>query len=374
MLRIVRTLLGMVGRVLLLGPLILGGAYVTRPYDTSTFMSAIRKHTARYLFPREALPGPIKVAPGSDPLTTVIITADDGDRSWYEILFPILQKYRLPCVQAIIPLLVGEDDKSMFMTWDEVAEIHDWGCEILPHSLTHTRLTTLSIDQARREIVDSRRLLQERLGGKPATVFVTPEGDFNKDVINLIREAGYSAHLKAYGGEIGEVNDASEGFAPVGLLNPYLITRYEVKHYRSAEFMCNVVRKAAGKPELLILVYHGAEHRPAPRSASEYKTMATIGGKLPKEYHVYEDVFDDTMSCIARLREAGDIRVESSVTEAIQFYNGRRIEADRVVAEAGREREGRSAGVQPEKQRRSLVPLPRPDVRKALIAEVKKPE
>ena len=75
---------------------------------------------ARRLHPPPILPGPIKVKPGAHPITAVMITGDDGKKSWLKYLFPIIQKYRLPCTHFVLPYLVGEYE---YMTWDDIKAI-----------------------------------------------------------------------------------------------------------------------------------------------------------------------------------------------------------------------------------------------------------
>lgn len=58
------------------------------------------------------------------------------------------------------------------------------------HTLTHPYLSSLSEKEARRELCESRVMLQELLG-RNINTFSFPYGDFNADLINWCREAGY---------------------------------------------------------------------------------------------------------------------------------------------------------------------------------------
>jgi peptidoglycan/xylan/chitin deacetylase (PgdA/CDA1 family) len=60
------------------------------------------------------------------------------------------------------------------------------------HTLTHPYLTTLSETAARRELCESRTMLQDVLERKIRTLSF-PYGDFNSEVVNWCRDAGYES-------------------------------------------------------------------------------------------------------------------------------------------------------------------------------------
>ncbi|MCA9370458.1 MAG: polysaccharide deacetylase family protein [Candidatus Peregrinibacteria bacterium] len=62
--------------------------------------------------------------------------------------------------------------------------------EIGAHTITHPKLTRLSLDDARREIAESKTWIEERIG-KPCTAFCYPYGDENTAMRTLVKEAGY---------------------------------------------------------------------------------------------------------------------------------------------------------------------------------------
>ena len=59
--------------------------------------------------------------------------------------------------------------------------------------MTHPRLSTLSDAEKRREVLESRNLLQEILG-QPVTSFAYPfgqRGDYDAETVAIVREAGF---------------------------------------------------------------------------------------------------------------------------------------------------------------------------------------
>jgi peptidoglycan/xylan/chitin deacetylase (PgdA/CDA1 family) len=79
------------------------------------------------------------------------------------------------------------------------------GFEIASHTLTHPNLGALPVAEARREMVDSKRLI-EREVGRPVRWLACPFGgpeNFHTDLLPLVAEAGYEACFSAHGGVLG---------------------------------------------------------------------------------------------------------------------------------------------------------------------------
>jgi len=76
-------------------------------------------------------------------------------------------------------------DRSQLVEWLEA------GNEIGSHGLTHRLLTSLSLHEIRREIVDSKKLLED-LFGQPIVHFCYPYGGCNEAIRDIVQEAGYA--------------------------------------------------------------------------------------------------------------------------------------------------------------------------------------
>lgn len=89
-----------------------------------------------------------------------------------------------------IPPLLG---KELILSWDEVREMNSNSITIGAHSVTHPILTRLSPEQARSEIIQSKRDIEERVGCV-VTVFAYPNGlfgDFDAQTVGFVKEAGF---------------------------------------------------------------------------------------------------------------------------------------------------------------------------------------
>jgi peptidoglycan/xylan/chitin deacetylase (PgdA/CDA1 family) len=129
----------------------------------------------------------------------VLITLDDGFQSILRNGLPVFRELGVPAIAYIVAGQLGGSN-----VWDRNkglkerrlmsrAEILEWvgaGYEIGAHTLTHRRLTDLSPAEARREIFDSKKILEDLIG-RPVPDFCYPYGTWNEAVRDLVREAGY---------------------------------------------------------------------------------------------------------------------------------------------------------------------------------------
>lgn len=62
---------------------------------------------------------------------SVLLTLDDGDRSWYDVAYPLLKRYGFTAVGFVVPRCVreepGERGARGWLSWSEIQEIEDSG-------------------------------------------------------------------------------------------------------------------------------------------------------------------------------------------------------------------------------------------------------
>lgn len=102
------------------------------------------------------------------------------------------------------------------VTRTQVAEIAQAGFRIGSHSITHSRLTELPIAQARAELTQSKKILEDAFQTR-VTTFSYPYGAFNSELQALAAETGYECATSI---RFGRRQAANERFAlkriPVG--------------------------------------------------------------------------------------------------------------------------------------------------------------
>ncbi len=121
------------------------------------------------------------------PRNAVAITFDDGWRDNYERGLPIVVRHGLPVTVFLVSGRVGLRE---YVGWPEIREMRAAGIRFGAHSVSHPRLTEIPPGEARREIMDSKKAIEDGLGEEVA-MFCYPYGCFNREVRDMVEEAGY---------------------------------------------------------------------------------------------------------------------------------------------------------------------------------------
>ncbi|HMV95711.1 MAG TPA: polysaccharide deacetylase family protein [Anaerolineales bacterium] len=151
---------------------------------------------------------------GADlPPRPVIITFDDGHMNNYTNAFPIMQKYGFTGVLYLVANYLDAED---YLTVDQIKEMAAAGWEIGSHSVSHSDLTSLEPERQRFEVVDSRAMLESKLG-VPVLTIAYPFGVSNSSVIDYAHFAGYIGGMG-----LGYTHDQ-------GLTNLFNLQRRDVK-------------------------------------------------------------------------------------------------------------------------------------------------
>jgi peptidoglycan/xylan/chitin deacetylase (PgdA/CDA1 family) len=88
------------------------------------------------------------------------------------------------------------------LDWDDLREMVRLGHEIGSHTVSHADLGLIGAEEARRELVESKKALEVRLGC-PARWFAYPfggRGNFRPEYLPLVQAAGYEGCFSGYGG------------------------------------------------------------------------------------------------------------------------------------------------------------------------------
>lgn len=144
------------------------------------------------------------------PQRTVAITFDDSYRDNLPAA-RVLAEHNLPATFFVPTRYIDTDHvfdwdvglkKMPNLTWDDLREMQALGHEIGSHSVTHPDFGVIGADQARAELVESKSVLEEKLG-RPVRYFAYPYGgrhNFRPEFFPLAREVGYEECFSAFGG------------------------------------------------------------------------------------------------------------------------------------------------------------------------------
>ena len=131
------------------------------------------------------------------PEKSVVITFDDGWKSAYTYLFPIVKKYHIPVTLFIYPETISTGKNAM--TWDELDEMQKSGLfDVQSHTYSHPNfkqekrhLSSQAFEKfVVTELAKSKKILEEKLGHKMTTL-AWPFGIYDDYLEQEAKNAGY---------------------------------------------------------------------------------------------------------------------------------------------------------------------------------------
>ncbi|MCL5958206.1 MAG: polysaccharide deacetylase family protein [Chloroflexi bacterium] len=138
------------------------------------------------------------------PAKSFVLTFDDGYWDLYQNAYPVLQRYNLKATSFVIADLVGARG---YLTWDAIREMAASGSVTYgSHTLNHPDLTQIPLAEVERQIKQSKRILEDRLGNQ-VTLLSYPSGQYNSSVMGRAQDAGYVAAVSTRFGSVNARED-----------------------------------------------------------------------------------------------------------------------------------------------------------------------
>lgn len=126
-----------------------------------------------------------------------MLTFDDAFQNVYKLAFPLMEKLNLKGTISVIASYVGKRNDwdmlggdSYHMSWEEIKTLKTKGWLILSHGMTHTDLTKLNLNRLQWELVNSKKLLEDKLNTKILGI-AYPWGRYDRRVVREAIKAGY---------------------------------------------------------------------------------------------------------------------------------------------------------------------------------------
>jgi peptidoglycan/xylan/chitin deacetylase (PgdA/CDA1 family) len=159
------------------------------------------------------------------PDKTIAITLDDAYLSIYTEAFPRF-KERGWSFTVFVSTDPVDQGFSRYMNWEQLREMKKAGITLANHGASHAYLIRKDKDETleqwrariKADIEKGQRRLEQELGNTPM-LFAYPYGEYNEEVLTIIKELGYSA-FGQHSGAIGFDSD------------PLALARYPInEHY-----------------------------------------------------------------------------------------------------------------------------------------------
>lgn len=133
------------------------------------------------------------------PPKTIVLTFDDGYEDNYFNVFPILKKYNFPAIIFLTTGFIGKEIPNSAgiplraLNWYQIREMHNSGLiDFQPHTMSHPKLTKISLENAKKEILESKKIIEEKLN-KECHFFSYPHGNFNEEIKEILRKNDFWA-------------------------------------------------------------------------------------------------------------------------------------------------------------------------------------
>ena len=124
----------------------------------------------------------------------ILITIDDGFKSFYTEAWPYLKKNKIPFILFISTEPVG---KNGYMNWDEIKEIEKSDFAIIGHhSHTHEYVIDMNNSEFVKDIETASKIFKNKFGYIPE-IFSYPFGEYSKymkDYISKNFKIGFGQH------------------------------------------------------------------------------------------------------------------------------------------------------------------------------------
>lgn len=126
------------------------------------------------------------------PERPILVSMDDGYYSNYEYIYPILKKYNVKASIFIVTDNIGKEiDGKKYLGWKQCTEMQKSGLvEIFSHSTKHVFYDKHPSRAIRDDVIESYKIIEEKLGSKDLRVFAYPYGAYTKETVWVLKISG----------------------------------------------------------------------------------------------------------------------------------------------------------------------------------------
>ncbi|MEK0450801.1 MAG: hypothetical protein RL088_3069 [Verrucomicrobiota bacterium] len=124
------------------------------------------------------------------PDKTVVLTFDDGVLSHSTVVAPLLKKHGFPATFFVCEFQPDFDDKSKYISWEQITQLHRDGFEVASHTRSHKHVNQMAPGEFEQELGYVERKCTVLEMPRPYT-FAYPAYVNTPDSLRILRERGY---------------------------------------------------------------------------------------------------------------------------------------------------------------------------------------
>jgi peptidoglycan/xylan/chitin deacetylase (PgdA/CDA1 family) len=196
------------------------------------------------------------------PDKLVVLTFDDSVASQYSVVRPLLKRYQFSATFFITEGFTFPTNKTDYMTWEQIAELHRDGFEIGNHTRDHASATAKNFDRLPEQIQAINDRCREYGIPRP-TSFGYPGNKIDPGALPILKNLGF--RFARRGGAPEYPYEGGRGFAyEPGIDHPLLIpSAGDARPYWTpADFQRAAQQAKNGK--IAVLQFHGVPDREHP--------------------------------------------------------------------------------------------------------------
>src|SRR5262245_47888292 len=124
------------------------------------------------------------------PDKLIVLTFDDASKSHYTIARPLLLKHKLGATFFVTEGWDFATNKTDYMSWDEIAQLHKDGFEIGNHTIDHKGVTEKSIPDLPGQVLAINARCRDHDIPQPIS-FAYPGNAFTKEGLKALKDLGF---------------------------------------------------------------------------------------------------------------------------------------------------------------------------------------
>ncbi len=199
---------------------------------------------------------PIMAAqPAPVPDKLVVLTFDDSSASHYTVARPLLKRYGFGATFFITEGFTFLTNKTDYLTWEQIAELHRDGFEIGNHTRDHHGISENNVSRLAEQLEAINRRCREH--GIPTPIsFAWPGNVFHTNALPVLQQAGIRFARRGGEPEVPYQEGGGIAYEP-GIDHPLLIpTAGDARPDWSLDNLKHAVAMARGG-KIAVLQFHG---------------------------------------------------------------------------------------------------------------------
>jgi peptidoglycan/xylan/chitin deacetylase (PgdA/CDA1 family) len=188
--------------------------------------------------------GEARARPRPVPDRLVVLTFDDAALTHATYVAPLLRKYGFGATFFVCEFREPPfADKTRYMSWAQIRQLHRWGFEVGSHTLTHRHVNKMTERELTAELDSLQGRCRSHRIARPVT-FAYPGYDTSPRALPVLRAKGYQ--LARTGGD-RPYNPATD--------NPLLVPSYTTLATNRLQILAALTQAKNGR--IVVLTIHG---------------------------------------------------------------------------------------------------------------------